>query len=95
MQNKILSRTPLYLHYTEDQVGVYAQLVGVPEGVFMNHKSHVLEDLSMTFCGNTDTHPFQVGTRKWRVIESDTKTHQRKFYKVSLAGKLDISRRRN
>lgn len=43
-----------YLHRFEKHAGVCAQLLGVPDDIFINCKAHVLEDESILFCGNTD-----------------------------------------
>lgn len=55
---------PLYLRHFEEHIGIHAQLLGVPKGVFTNCKAHVLEDESIGFCGNIA--PLQLVLRKWR-----------------------------
>jgi hypothetical protein len=60
---EVSRRGPLYLYHIKEHVGVQAQLLGIPDAVFINLEAHVLEDESMWFCGNR---PHQLCTWKWR-----------------------------
>lgn len=81
----------LYLHHIKEYVGVRAQLLGIPDAVFVDCKAHVLEDESMWFCGNKALHKLwyvemeRQRQRHWRVGLSHQLTAGQSQEKSSLA----------